>query len=194
MIKKAWQSIDLEGGGLQSVNQRLSTALRRRTPAYLLWLAFALGAHRWYLHSPRAALGYLALSVLALALWATGFGPWAAAPLLGAAIWALADLFWIERRIVALNKELRMRIYLGAGAHAPPGYRGRYTDENTIDDYVKEKEGERAGVQPVGRDSQSASTSRAPSFAEQEAMLRELAKRKRDKGKDEDEGGKDSAD
>lgn len=178
MIKKAWQSIDLEGGGLQTVNQRLSTTLRRRPLAYLLWLAFPLGGHRWYLHSPRGASAYLALSLATVVLWWLGTGLWTALPAGAAAIFALVDLFWIERRLVALNKELRMRLYLGAGAEAPAGYRGRYTEEDLIDDYVKEKEGERAGVQPVQGAGQRKEGNRTPSFAEQEAMLRELAKRK----------------
>lgn len=184
-MAKAWEKIDLEGAGLQAMNQRLVQRLKRRPTAYALWLAFPLGAHRFYLESRPAGLAYLALSALAMIGWLAPFDTrWAVVPLAAAAMFALYDLFWIERRVVALNKQLRMAAYLGGGAAPPPGYRGRYTEDEAtaageLADYVREKERERAGHQPVDAAGETGRRQKAPSFAEQEAMLRELAKRRR---------------
>ena len=185
-MSQAWKKIDLEGGGLQAVNQRLSQLLRRRRLAYGLWLLFPLGAHRFYLESRRGGLVYLGLTVLSLAFW-FGFGGEAAVLPLGAALlFALYDLFWIDRRITALNKTIRVRLYMGMDAAAPAGYAGRYTDtdEDLIETYSKEKEQERAGHQRISAPREYGEQKRAPSFAEQEAMLRELAKKRK---KDQDD-------
>lgn len=182
---KAWEKIDLEGGGLQAVNQQLVRRLKRRTTAYALWLGFPVGAHRLYLDSRPGSLAYTALTALAVIAWIAPVDPlWVWLPLAGEAGFAVFDLFWIERRIVALNKQIRMAAYLGGGAAPPPEYRGRYTEEAAanpeLDEYVHAKEQERGGHQPVN-EVKEPSRKKAPSFAEQEAMLRELAKRKRDR-------------
>lgn len=159
-MSEAWKRIDLEGGGLQAANRMLAARLRSRRIAYLLWLGFALGAHRFYLRSPLGgaawclASGTTLLILLRGASWA-GLG--AALVLLGA---GLAELWWIDRRVTRLNKALRIETYLGARPGAPPGYRGRFVD-----------------------DAQDASASRSaqpPGFAEQERLLAEIARRKRD--------------
>ena len=62
------------------------------------------------------------------------------------------------------------------------GFRGRYTDDS-LDDYVKLKEQERGGHVLPGKDPALNSRSRAPSFAEQEAMLKELAQSRQNKPK-----------
>lgn len=177
-MNKAWQQIDLEGGGLQTVNQRLSRALRRRSAAYLLWLAFPLGAHRLYLASRGGAALYGAATTLAILLWLTAGPRWVLLPAAGEILFALFDLIWIDRRIVALNKAIRMKVYLGGGAEAPANFRGRYTDDTGLDEYLREKESERGGVQPADMTAGARAHRRAPSFAEQEAMLRELSKRR----------------
>ncbi len=181
-MKKAWKTIDLEGGGLQTVNQRLSTALKRRSLAYAGWLLFPLGIHRHYLDAHGSALLYPVLTALCATAWFLLHSPWALLPGLAAAALALYDLFWIDRRLTRLNKAIRMRLYLGAGAAAPAGYRGRYTEDGELDDYLREKEKERAGILPVEPDAGAERARRkVPSFAEQEAMLRELARQRRDK-------------
>lgn len=187
-MAKAWEKIDLEGAGLQSVNQQLVHRLKRRARAYALWLLFPLGAHRLYLQSRPFAVLYTALTALTIILWMAAPDPrWGLLPLAAAGLLALYDLWWIDGRITALNKQLRMELYLGAGAAAPPGYRGRYVDEpdeSPLEEYRREKEQERAGHQPV---SGTATPSRkAPSFSEQEAMLRDLAKRRKRPGNGQD--------
>lgn len=111
-----WKSLDLGGNGLQAVNRRLARELRRRPVAYGLLALCAVGAHRWYLKEPVGALAYCALTVLALAAW-----PFA----LGILAFALHDLWWIERRLARVNRELRMRALLSSRTPPPPGYRGR---------------------------------------------------------------------
>jgi TM2 domain-containing membrane protein YozV len=158
-MSEAWKRIDLDGGGLQAANRRLASQLRSRRVAYLLWLGFALGAHRFYLRNPAGGIACCLASLATLVLvlnagWA-GVGVGAAVALFA---WALADLWWIDRRVTRLNKALRIDTYLGAGLGAPSGYRGRFVD---------------------GEDAQDAAAPRATGFAEQERLLADIARRKR---------------
>ena len=163
-MSEAWKRIDLEGGGLQAANRRLAAALRRRRTAYLLWLAFPAGAHRFYLRSPALGAAWCVASLAGLALYALEPRAGIAAGVALAA-WALAELWWIDRRVTGLNKALRMQAFLGAGPGAPPGYRGRFG----ADDAVGAPPGDATRAAP-----------RAPGFAEQERLLAELERRRRD--------------
>lgn len=183
-MKKAWEKIDLEGGGLQAVNQRLSRTMKRHSLAYALWLLFPLGLHRHYLAAHKSGLVFPALTLLALLGGTLLHSLWALSPLLAVALFALYDLIWIDRQIVIQNKRIRMQVYLGTGAAAPAGYRGRYPEDTGLDAYIREKEQERAGVQPVKTAPSAGQGRKAPSFAEQEAMLRELSKRRGNKAKE----------
>jgi len=161
-MSDAWKKLDFGGGGLQSANLRLAALLKRRRTAWLLLCAFPLGLHHDYLADPRGAWSIRAVTLLAAgALW---YDIVAAAIALAAVLlaWALIDTQWIEPRLTKLNRQLRMQVYLGRGGGAPAGFRGRYTDDEPARD------------QPAHR------TGRAPSFAEQERLLRELARRKSD--------------
>ena len=182
---KAWQKLNLEGGGLQAVNALLAQQMRSRPRAYLAWVLFPLGLHRFYLAERRGGWAFVALSLLvALTAWLAPAWWWLLplAPLLGLAI---HDLFWIDRRVVSLNKELRMQLFLRKGSRPPKDYRGRYTDETDaesvtrdLDSYQAIKERERAGHVPGQPGQDAPARKRQPSFNEQEAMLRELAKRR----------------
>lgn len=103
-MRSSWKRTDLGGAGVQALNLRLARVLRRRRTAYLLWIAFPAGAHRWYLKEKFGALAYCLLS-LAAAIWAAEI-------FVGAAAFALFDLWWIDRRVSALNKRLRMELSL----------------------------------------------------------------------------------
>lgn len=156
-MSDAWKRFDLEGGGLQAANRRLVTKLRSRRTAYLLWIGFALGLHRFYLRAPIGGIGWCLASVATLLLLrSTTWSGFAAG--LTLLVWALADLWWIDRRVTRLNKALRMETYLGAGPGAPRGYRGRFVD---------------------GEDARQTATPRAAGFAEQERLLAEIERRKR---------------
>jgi TM2 domain-containing membrane protein YozV len=155
-VDKAWKTLDLGGGGLQEANRSLAGLLRRKRTAYLLWLLFPLGAHRFYLAHARGGLAYAGALLVLVAAGVAGWtaAAWVLAGALAAA--ALLDLRWIDRRVTALNKQLRMQAYLRPVPGAPPGFKGRLTDEE--DEYAK----------------------RAPSFREQERLLAEIERAKRE--------------
>lgn len=177
-MAKTWQKYDFGGGGLQTANLLLARRLRRPGVAYALWLAFPLGLYNWYLRAPWRGAGFLLAATATIALARLVSWP-IAAMLAGAmALLALYDLYWIDRRIVALNKAIRMEVYLGAGAAPPANYRGRYGDDDSeLAAYIADKERERAGHGAANIARGETPTKRAPSFAAQEALLRELAKR-----------------
>lgn len=174
----AWQKLDLEGGGLQSANLRLIRHLKRRKTAYLLWILFPLGAHRIYLDDLPRAFGYAGLTAVTIVLYLSLPGGWALGPAALAILWALYDLVWIERRITRLNKQIRLAEYLRPGNRPPAGFRGRYTDEDSGTAAAAGSEASRNEDRPAGAMAAAHGSARIPSFAEQERILRELAKRK----------------
>lgn len=183
-MRQAWQELNLHGGGLQSMNARLTRQMKRRRIAYPLCGLFPLGLHRFYLDEPIGGSAYVLLSLAGLGLGIGLGAAWALGSLAIQLGWLMFDLVWIDRRVVTYNKDLRKRHFLQPGASPPEHYKGRYLDETDFDDYLREKESERAGHQPSRGEGaeQSATESRhIPSFAEQEAMLRELSRRRRSK-------------
>lgn len=180
-MSEAWKKLDLEGEGLQSANLRLVRQMKRRTRAYTLLALFPLGLHRAYLDDTRGAWVYRIATLTAIATWWLGSAWGALGIATVAAAFALYDIRWIEDRAATINKVLRMKTYMSKnGAPAPRGFRGRYTDDS-LDDYVKLKEQERGGHVLPGKDPALNSRSRAPSFAEQEAMLKALAQSRENK-------------
>jgi len=158
-MSNAWKNQDLGGGGLQNANLRLAALLKKRRTAWLLLIVFPVGLHHDYLADPRGAWSYRITALLAAgALW---YGVASAAIALAVVLlaWTLLDIRWVERRVVALNKQLRMQVYLGQTAGAPAGFRGRYTDDE----------------HPLSRP--PAGTGRTLSFTEQERLLRDPARK-----------------
>jgi hypothetical protein len=153
-----WRKLDLEGGGLQAANLRLARALRRRNVVWGLLLVFPLGAHRWYLGERRSALLFPLLAAAVIASALAGWTATAVGVLLVLGALLVHDVLTLERRLADANKRLRMAVYLGQGAAAPPGYRGRFG----------------AGTEPPD----NTAPQRVPGFAEQEALLREIARRR----------------
>jgi TM2 domain-containing membrane protein YozV len=184
------ENLNLEGGGLQAVNALLAARMRRRPRAYAAWALFPLGLHRFYLAEPRDGVAFLVLSATAAATAWLAPAWWWLLPAAALAGLAVHDLFWIDRRVVACNKELRMQLFLRKGRNPPAGYRGRYlnaadpeTVSRELNAYKAMKETERAGHAAPNRedaeDRDQPRRSRVPSFNEQEAMLRELAAERR---------------
>jgi TM2 domain-containing membrane protein YozV len=181
---KAWRQLDLEGGGLQAVNAVLAAGMRTRPRAYAAWLLFPLGLHRFYLEDRRGGAAFLLLSAATLLAVLLAPGHWWLLPLLPLLALAAYDLFRIEDRVVAFNKELRMRLFLRKGYRPPREYRGRYPEEDAearasedLAAYTAIKERERAGHAPAEPDRlarQPDANRRVPSFSEQEALLRQL--------------------
>lgn len=176
-MSDAWKKFDLEGDGLQSANLALSKVLKKRSAAFALLAGFPLGLHRDYLASPAGAWAYRAASVSAVVLLFMSY--WQAAALLGAGIVVAAalDIRWIDNRVAALNKAARKRLTLRKDLVPPPGYRGRQLGDE-LEEYVKEKETERAGHGDGLAPQHGRSPSRMPSFAQQEALLKEIARAK----------------
>jgi len=156
-MRAAWRKLDLAGGGLQEANRELARSLRSRRIAYLLWFFFPLGAHRFYLAEPVGGVAYLAASVTLISFHAMGWTPAALAPAVVLVLLAGFDLWWIDRRVTSLNKRLRMQAYLRPVPGAPPGFTGRLTD---------------AGAAPAAR---------PLSFSEQERLLTEIERARRDR-------------
>ncbi|MCG5516298.1 MULTISPECIES: TM2 domain-containing protein [unclassified Ectothiorhodospira] len=205
-MSKAWKQLDLEGAGLQTMNARLTRDMRRRPLAYGLALAFPLGLHRFYLREPRGGAAYLALTLLSFGLWMAGGSLWALVPLGVMLVGVVFDLFWMDGYITRYNKALRMRHFLRPGHEPPRDYRGRVHKTGMLEAYQQQKEQERAGHQPMSMEDPQTGASPGhgdlqgiPSFNEQEAMLRELARsrnqrrvssRDRDNATDGDEGAR----
>jgi len=126
---KSWTKTDLGGGGLQSANLKLAALLKRRSTAYALLALFPLGAHRDYLRDRRGAWSYRAASLLGIAAYLLG-EPVASLALFAAlAMGAVYDLLHIDRWVTRTNKQLRMQVYLGQTAGAPPGFKGHHRDK-----------------------------------------------------------------
>lgn len=186
-MSEAWKKMDLEGGGLQSLQLRLLRSQKKLPKAYASWLLFPLGLHRIYLKQPwfwlypLAAIGLL----------------WSGLTLIGGVLLgliaaaAIYDLLHIPDWVSQVNKELRKSLWLNKKAPPPPvDFKGRYSDyDSELQSYVKTKEQERAGHpatrnQPQGGEKGYGAGKRAPSFAEQERLLAELAKTRKT-GRDE---------
>lgn len=162
-VTENWKQLDLQGGGLQSANIKLAALLKRRPVAYALVALYPLGLHRDYLDDRRGGWLYRAGTGIAFLSWLAGepMAFWITVILLTAG--ALRDLLHTENSVAEINKALRMRVYLSQTEGPPPGYRGR----------------EVADAPP-----ESAQDSRrVPSFAEQERLLAEIARRKKEKDK-----------
>ncbi|WP_018882745.1 MULTISPECIES: hypothetical protein [unclassified Thioalkalivibrio] len=192
-MSKAWKELDLEGGGLQSINAKLASEMRTRPAAYAAWVLFPLGLHRFYLREPLGGAGFLALTAITLALAFFVPALWWLLPLGAGVLWALVDLWWIDRRVTDYNKELRKQVFLRKGHKPPQDYRGRYTsDEDArreLQEYQRIKDAEKPGQSGQAgaseRDRDAGGKRRMPSFNEQEAMLRQMRK---DRGEGGDNG------
>jgi hypothetical protein len=147
-LSEAWKRLDLGGAGLQRANLELAARLKRRKRAWALLAGAPLGLHRNYLDDAKGARVWRIATVAALA--AALWDLRLAAAVGAALVAALAyDAWWIDRRVTALNKRIRREIFR-AGEAPPPGYSGREIDPPSPS---------------------------VPSFAEQERLLREAARR-----------------
>jgi hypothetical protein len=176
-LGEAWKEVDLGGGGLQSANITLARLLKRRGTAYALLALFPLGLHRDYLEHSRMGWLYRGLSGAAIAVLLFG-APWAALGIVAAsAVLALHDIRWIDDRVATLNKALRVKVYLAKGSGAPRGYKGR-DPENPPQSGQRTNHPESDLPLPKDPGDHRGSD---PSFAEQEALLRKLARQKQER-------------
>ncbi len=177
-MTNAWKQWDFAGAGLQTVNLELTKRLRKRPLIYGLWVLFPLGLHAFYLRERGRGLLYLAGSLVLGA--SAALAPWPYVAGLGAimVIAALIDVATLDRRLTAYNKALRVALLLSPKATPPPGYQGRYTDEDRdISEYLAIKDQEQAGHSLKSQPPPN--KKRGKSFQEQEAALREFAERQK---------------
>lgn len=179
-MKQTWEKFDLDGGGLQSVNLRYRKLQKSATTARLWWLLFPLGAHRFYLKAISALL-YPLLSTMTVILLIAGSPMWLTTALIVVGL-AIYDFTKLEHRTSQYNKALRIALFLSKENAPPADYQGRYVSDEGIDDYLAIKDQERAGVQPVAQNEKPTTGKRLPSFAEQEQLLKDIARVKRDSG------------
>ncbi|MFA7657412.1 NINE protein [Acidithiobacillus thiooxidans] len=183
-MPKAWEKLDLQGAGVQSLQIRLQKLQKKPLWAYLYWFLFPFGAHRFYLEEswawvfPLVTTAVVVLAVLGL-LWEAIV---VAVLMLAFALW---DLSRISHWISTYNKELRKASWFARQTPAAPaGYQGR-TDtgeapaqwQRELQNYTATKESERAG-HPAAQNPANkgfAPGQRRMSFAEQEKLLREIA-------------------
>ncbi|HUW98325.1 MAG TPA: hypothetical protein VMV40_05700 [Acidiferrobacter sp.] len=177
-MTNAWKQWDFSGAGLQTLNLELTKRLRKQPLAYGLWVLFPLGLHAFYLRE--RYLGWVYLATTALLIGLTISTPWPYPTTLAAAMVAaaLVDVATLGRRLTAYNKALRIALLLQRDTQPPPGYRGRYADEDTdIRDYLAVKDQEQAGHSV--RTAPPADRVKTASFNQQEAALRALMAREK---------------
>jgi hypothetical protein len=162
-MSRAWKALNLEGGGLQQANLRLARLLRKRSLACALLAAFPLGLHRDYLHDRRGAWLFRLATAAAIAAAVAGASIPGGLIALGIVVAAAIDLYGIDEKVAAVNRRLRMEIYMSQTEGAPRGFRGHYTDDPRTDSEARGDD--------VADDAR-----RPPSFDEQERLLRQLAR------------------
>ncbi|MBU2754764.1 TM2 domain-containing protein [Acidithiobacillus sp. CV18-2] len=188
-MPKAWEKLDLKGEGLQSVQIRLQQLQKKTTTAYLTWLGFLLGLHRFYLQRPLAwayPVASLVVVILALTL------PWPFPLGLGVLILvaALIDLRHLGNWVSQHNREQRKAAWFAQQTPAAPkDFQGRPENldagqqwEKELREYRNVKESERAGhpAEPAATKKGFTAGSRRLSFAEQERLLAEISKKKKE--------------
>ena len=175
-MSEYWKSQNLEGNGLQTINQQYSRLKLNTQTAYLLCIFFIFGAHQFYLKSPSRGFLFLCLSTaIAIAFLIS--------PLLASLIFlvelivAIIDIKNMEDKIVKFNKNLKMSLSLQTNAAAPKNFMGRYHEDSPIDDYMQIKSNEITAFETRNKQN---SKSRVYSFSEQEALLREMGQKKKE--------------
>jgi len=177
-MSKTWQNINLKADGLQSANLKFIKHQKKPLTAYTLWLLLPLGLHRFYLKSMAIGLLYWLFTSLSLYLSITTSVP-TVVFFLPVFAWGIYDLYWMRERIVALNKALRMQIFLGQNnSQTLEQNKPTINSQTLIHEYTRIKNTEAKNLQtPTTPTNQSAVKKRIPSFAEQEQMLQAIRKK-----------------
>ena len=158
MMKKTWQEHDLEGSGLQSINLNYLKYKKDTQKAYLLTAIFPLGIHQFYLGQAKKGSLYIILTLLLLAF--ANVSPFISA-IIGfiEVMMMFKDIKGMEETVSTYNKELKMKLSLQQDQKTPEDFKGKYTDNDNNESSTQQK---------------------ILSFAEQEALLKELARQKKD--------------
>ncbi len=179
-MSKTWQNINLEVDGLQSANLQFIKYQKKPLTAYVLWLLFPLGLHRFYLKSVATGLLYWLLTSLALyhSITTSTSKVIFFLPIIA---WAIYDVHWIRERIIVLNKALRIQIFSGQNKRqALEQNKPTVNSQTLIHEYTRIKNTEAQDRQPPSSPTNLlAEKKRIPSIAEQEQMLQAIRKKTR---------------
>jgi len=169
-MSEFWKNQDLNGNGLQTINQQYSRLKRNNKTAYILAIFYPLGTHQFYLKAPKRGLVFLALSIAAGISY--GLSPLISGLLLLAQLPLLVvDIITTDKQVIAFNKKLKINLSLQTNTAPPEGFRGRYHDDNPIDDYLSIKENE---ITAFETQKSATKKPRVFSFDEQEKRLKEM--------------------
>jgi len=179
-MSEYWKHQNLDGNGLQTINQQYSRLQKNIRTAYFLCALFPLGVHQFYLKSAGRGTLFLGLSVITIILFAIpSISPIFASSLFLAEIALLGiDILKMDDQVIHFNKNLKMRLSLQTNTSPPEDFRGRYRDETPIDDYVSIKNNE---ITAFETKKNGAGKSRIFSFAEQEKLIKEMHQKKTEK-------------
>ena len=176
-MSEFWKNQNLDGNGLQTINQQYARLKRESTTAYLLCALFPLGAHQFYLKAPARGILFLILSLASAAAFFTS--PLISTIIIGAELILLVvDIKNTDRNVVGFNKNLKMNLSLQSNTAAPKNFKGRYHDDTPIDDYLSIKANEITAFETKKNRS---GKPRVYSFDEQEKLLKEMNKKKKEK-------------
>ncbi|MDH3326025.1 MAG: TM2 domain-containing protein [Gammaproteobacteria bacterium] len=174
-MSEYWKHQDLAGNGLQTINQQYSRLKRNTSTAFLLCALFPLGAHQFYLKAFNRGILFFFLTTSTIIAFL--FSPIIAGLLLLAEIVLLIiDIINMENQIVQFNKNLKMSLSLQSDITPPKDFRGRYTNDTPVDDYINIKNNEITAFETKKNQS---GKSRVYSFSEQETLLKEMSNKKK---------------
>ncbi|MDH5258480.1 MAG: TM2 domain-containing protein [Gammaproteobacteria bacterium] len=180
-MSEYWKTQDLEGNGLQTINQQYARLRRDIKTAYFLCVLFPFGAHQFYLKRARRGIIFLSLSIATAIIYNIS-SPIAGVFFLAEIIILIVDIKNMDGEIISFNKNLKMSLSLQGNMAPPKDFKGRYNEETPIDDYVKIKQNEITAFETKKSHS---GKSRIYSFAEQEALLKEIGNKMENKKKKE---------
>lgn len=159
-MAKNWQNMDLGAGGIQQINLQFLQQRKKLGTAIAFWCLLPFSAHRWYLrHFKLAGLQYLLL-VVGIVLFAAS--QTLALLTLGCLItWFAIDLFKLPNLVSDYNKQLRLRLYQQQSNGPSTQFTQRF-DQQDDQSHVTTQHNQRI-----------------PSFAEQEALLKQLQQKEK---------------
>jgi len=184
-MSEYWKTQDLDGDGLQTINQYYSRLKRESKTAYFLCTLFPIGAHQFYLKAHKKGYAYLALTIVSLI--ALTFSNIVALIIFLIEIVILTiDTIQLEDKVNRYNKNLKMNLSLQTNNAPAKDYRGRYTDDSPVEDYEKIKSNEITAFETKKNNDNK---SKIYSFAEQERMLREMNENKKNQNRNRPDKG-----
>ena len=160
-MKKVWQQQVLDGDGLQSINLNYIAQKKDSKKAYLLAAFYLFGLHQFYLGNKKRGVVYciLTIAVLITMNFAVFIGALIA---FAQIIMMFIDVKQIENQVATFNKNLKMELAFQQNNKPPHSFKGRFVDDNA----QANADGSHQAIL---------------SFAEQEALIRQMNREKQNK-------------